>query len=75
MLELQYGFIDFMDKGGTVLWGILALTGLLWWFVLERLWYFNIEYPKDRRQRLDTWTARQDRTSWYADYQRSRARR
>ncbi len=71
MLELQYGFIDFMDKGGTVLWGILALTGLLWWFVLERLWYFTIEYPRDRRQRLDTWTARPDRTSWFAEYQRT----
>ena len=71
MLELQYGFIDFMDKGGTVLWGILVLTGLLWWFVLERLWYFYIEYPKDRSKRLDIWSARTDRSSWYAEYQRT----
>ncbi len=71
MLELQYGFLDFMAKGGTVLWGILILTGLLWWFVLERLWFFNIDYPKERRLRLDAWQAREDRNSWYSDFQRT----
>lgn len=71
MVELQYGFMDFMAKGGTVLWGILILTGLLWWFVLERLWYFNFDYPNDRSSRLEAWLARDEHTSWYAEYQRT----
>ncbi len=71
MEGLVIGFIDFMDKGGTVLWGILALTTMLWWLLAERLWYFNLEYPKAKAQQLETWLARSDRTSWYASYQRT----
>ena len=70
MLELQYHFFDFMDKGGSVLWGILLLTGLLWWFVLERLWYFSLEYPKDLKKQLQFWLERNDHSSWYASYMR-----
>ena len=67
MNDLVIGFTDFMDKGGSVLWGILLLTGVLWWFLLERIWYFWMELPKDVDSRLATWQARKEHTSWYAD--------
>ena len=70
MEALTVGFFDFMERGGEVLWGILALTVLLWWLVLERLWFFHFELPTVRQQRLDVWQSRPERASWYAMRQR-----
>lgn len=66
MNDILIGFTDFMDKGGSVLWGILLLTGILWWFLLERLWYFGFELPKDLQIRLALWDARDEHDSWHA---------
>ena len=70
MEALTTGFFDFMDKGGAVLWGILTLTVLLWWLVLERLWFFRFELPAERQRRLEIWQSRPERASWYALRQR-----
>ena len=72
MSDLIVAFFDYMQRGGDVLWGILILTILLWWFVLERGWYFLVGFSVDRDSRVQQWLDRPERNSWYAYYQRER---
>ena len=72
MSDSIVAFFDYMQRGGDVLWGILILTILLWWFVLERGWYFLVGFSVDRDARVQQWLDRPERNSWYAHYQRER---
>lgn len=72
MNDYTIAFFDYMQRGGDVLWGILALTVILWWFVLERGWYFLSGFAEDRDTRLQQWLDRPERSSWYANYERDR---
>ena len=56
----------FLDLGGDVLWGIMAVLTLMWTLILERLWYLHRVHPRRRRAIVDAWTARADRDSWCA---------
>ncbi|MEM1433504.1 MAG: MotA/TolQ/ExbB proton channel family protein [Pseudomonadota bacterium] len=58
-----------MDKGGPVLWAILAIAIVLWWLMLERFWFFGVEFRGLLDTQADRWSARAERTSWYASYQ------
>ena len=57
---------DFMDRGGDVLYLILAVTFFMWALILQRQWYFRRLFPKDAREVLAAWRARRDQKSWYA---------
>ena len=57
---------DFLERGGDVLYLILAVTFFMWALILQRQWYFRRLFPKDAREVLETWRARRDQTSWYA---------
>lgn len=70
MNDFSIAFFDYMQRGGDVLWGILALTIILWWLVLERAWYFLVDFRADRDARVAIWMGRPERSSWYASYQR-----
>ncbi len=72
MNDYTVAFFDYMQRGGDVLWGILVLTAILWWFVLERGWYFFSGFAADRDTRLQQWLDRPERSSWYANYERDR---
>ena len=72
MNDYAIAFFDYMQRGGDVLWGILVLTIILWWFVLERGWYFFSGFSADRDARLQQWFDRPERSSWYANYERDR---
>ena len=72
MNDYTLAFFDYMQRGGDVLWGILVLTVILWWFVLERGWYFLSGFAEDRDTRLQQWLDRPERSSWYANYERDR---
>ena len=72
MNDYTVAFFDYMQRGGDVLWGILVLTVILWWFVLERGWYFLSGFAEDRDTRLQQWLDRPERSSWYANYERDR---
>ena len=72
MNDYTIAFFDYMQRGGDVLWGILVLTVILWWFVLERGWYFLSGFAEDRDTRLQQWLDRPERSSWYANYERDR---
>jgi len=57
---------DFFEAGGDVLWAILAVTILLWTFILERYWYFRVVQPRRTRSALEKWNNLKDHDSWYA---------
>lgn len=69
MLALSEAFDairEFMDRGGDVLFLILAVTFIMWVLIIERLWYLTAEYKVERRRVLGAWEARSERRSWYA---------
>jgi biopolymer transport protein ExbB len=70
MNDLINNYVDFMDRGGLVLWAILALTIILVWMIVERFWFFLVEFKRELNARLDVWHARDERTSWHAIQQR-----
>lgn len=69
MLELNEAFDAiraFMERGGNVLFLILLVTFIMWVLIVERLWYFTLEYKKQKNRVIDAWESRAERRSWYA---------
>ena len=62
---------DFFEAGGDVLYGILAVTILMWTFIIERIWYFYFVLPKQVERVRQEWDARSDTTSWAANQVRN----
>jgi biopolymer transport protein ExbB len=60
----------FMERGGSVLLWIAAVTFLMWTLMLERLWYFRRVQPHERKRVQEAWNARADHTSWRAEQER-----
>ena len=56
----------FMEQGGDVLFLILAVTFIMWVLIIERMWFYTLEYRKQRNRVISTWEARSERKSWYA---------
>ena len=56
----------FMEKGGDVLYLILVVVFVMWVLIIERLWFFTLEYRKQKKAVIDAWEARSERKSWYA---------
>ncbi|WP_348651830.1 MotA/TolQ/ExbB proton channel family protein [Iodidimonas sp. MBR-22] len=56
----------FMEKGGVVLYGVLAVTFVMWILIIERIWYFTVNAKLDVKQALSAWESRDERRSWYA---------
>lgn len=61
----------FMERGGDVLFLILAVTFIMWVLIIERLWFYMLEYKKHKNRVVGTWEARKERKSWYAHKIRS----
>ena len=59
-------FMDFLERGGNVLWLIFFTLVLLWSFIIERFMYYKVEFPGDRKKAIDEWSSRSDKSSWYA---------
>ena len=57
---------DFMAAGGDVLKLIFAVTLAMWTLILERAWFFRLQYPKQARAVKEAWDARTDQVSWRA---------
>jgi biopolymer transport protein ExbB len=69
MLALNEAFDairQFMERGGDVLFLILAVTFIMWVLIVERLWYFTLEFKKQKNRVIDAWESRSERRSWYA---------
>ena len=56
----------FMERGGYVLWGIFALSLVLWSLIIERYVYLLLTYPKTLKQTMESWRSRSDTSSWAA---------
>jgi len=65
-MELYTNFLDFMARGGLVLWAILALTIVLSWMIVERFWYFTREFNAGLALKFEQWQAFEEHESWYA---------
>lgn len=57
---------DFMSSGGDVLWVILLLTALLWALIVERIWFFRYQHPRQLETVIAAWRERRDKRSWYS---------
>jgi len=58
--------VKFMEQGGDVLYMILAVVFIMWVLIIERLWFFSLEYRKQKSRVVDAWEDRTERKSWYA---------
>lgn len=69
MLALAEAFNSlrsFMERGGDVLYLLLFVTFVMWVLIIERLWFFSLEYRRKRNQVVVAWESRDERNSWYA---------
>ncbi len=57
---------EFVERGGNVLFGIAALTGVMWTLIVERSIYYATAYRVERQRVIDLWNARNDHSSWHA---------
>ncbi len=56
----------FTERGGDVLFAILGIILLLWFFIFERVAYFNFTHKSVLTRALQEWETRQERNSWQA---------
>ena len=56
----------FMEQGGDVLYLILVVTFVMWVLIIERMWFYSLEYKTHKNRVIGTWEARAERKSWYA---------
>lgn len=64
--EAFEGIQAFMERGGDVLYMILFVLFIMWILIVERLWFFTLEYGKQRRRVIEVWESRPERKSWHA---------
>lgn len=57
---------DLMQAGGVVLWGIMLLSIVLWFLIIERFLFIRRIYPANREAWLARWKVRKNRVSWAA---------
>ena len=57
---------EFLERGGPILLWIMALTFVMWAFILERLAYFTFAHKGVVKQVHREWASRSDHQSWYA---------
>lgn len=66
LLNAYTQLMEFMNRGGPVLWLIAFATFVMWAAIFERFWYYRSGLRYDVRAALETWEARQERKSWNA---------
>ena len=64
---------DFLSAGGKALWLIFFVLIGLWFFILERFYYFYQVYPMQKKQAVNQWIQKTDKQSWLALKQREEA--
>ncbi|NNJ72560.1 MAG: MotA/TolQ/ExbB proton channel family protein [Enterobacterales bacterium] len=57
---------NFMGTGGDVLYIIAFVLVIMWTLIIERFWYLNYTFPRESRNMVARWTAREDISSWHA---------
>ena len=64
--ETVWAVREFVERGGNVLFGIAALTGVMWTLIVERSIYYATAYRAERKRVVEMWNARSDHSSWHA---------
>lgn len=57
---------DFMDLGGPVLYLIALLLLVMWYMIIERIFYFRGPHKKSVESAIREWEERSERRSWAA---------
>ena len=57
---------NFMDLGGPVLYLIAGLLVVMWFMILERIFYFRGTHKELVKNAISEWEARSERNSWAA---------
>ncbi len=55
---------SFFEAGGDVLWAILAVTTLMWTFIIERLWFFSRVLPGRIEAAKKLWETMSPDSAW-----------
>lgn len=64
---LAYEYIrDFMELGGPVLYLIALLLIIMWYMIVERIFYIRGPHQRAVKAAVDQWEARSERNSWAA---------
>ena len=75
--SVQNNIQALIELGGPVIWALLAACLLMWFLILERIWFIRFSWPNRFGKIIRDWEARSDRISWKArrirDEQVSRA--
>jgi biopolymer transport protein ExbB len=61
--EIIILLLDFMQKGGEVMWLIALLAVILWTLVFERLWYLSVGIGQEFNKVKAGWLKRDDHYS------------
>ncbi len=56
----------FIERGGDILYLVLVVTFIMWVLIIERIWFYSLEYKKQKNRVIGTWESRAERKSWYA---------
>ena len=57
----------FIERGGDVLYILLAVTFFMWVLIIERLWYLRMVFNGNKKEIQMIWEHRDERKSWFAN--------
>jgi len=63
MYEHLDGMLRFLETGGPVLWPIGVTAFALGAVIIERYWYFQLDFPHRMARQVDQWKDRLDHSS------------
>lgn len=66
LVESWEAILEFMERGGPVLWLIALLLFVKWSLMFERLWFLKTTHKHNVNTALSEWEARTDKKSWNA---------
>ncbi|OAN88006.1 biopolymer transporter ExbB [Marinobacter sp. EhC06] len=66
LLDAYEAILIFLETGGDVLVIIGVTIFIMWMLIVERIWFFQIQYRANRRHTLAQWEGRTERKSWQA---------
>jgi len=66
LLNIPESIRNFMDLGGPVLYLIAILLLVMWYMIIERIFYFRGPHKDLVKNAIDQWESRSERNSWAA---------
>ncbi len=58
--------MEFMSRGGQVLWWLAAVVLLCWVLIIERIVFLSVSYRHQKAEWVAQWKHRTEHDSWYA---------